>query len=349
MSVFREGERRRIRRGFSNKWFFLPLLIILVVVVSSYVWFRQSLQPVDVSNETVQVITIDPGESEDDVSKELEAKGVIKSALAYRVQAKISGKQGTMKAGDYEVTAALSVDQILDVFSSGKVSVELVTILPAQTIAKLKAAFLALGYSQNEVETALNPATYANHPALANKPPSASLEGYLYPESFLVSAQMPLTAIVESSLDEMAALLSTARIAGLAAQGLSPHEGIIIASIVEKEVSIESDKPRVAQVFLKRYSLGMSLGSDVTAFYGSSLLGEEDSVFVDSPYNTRIVTGLPPGPISNITASSLDAVINPSQTDFLFFVAGDDGTTHFGYTVEEHESNIAAYCSALCE
>ena len=109
-----------------------------------------------------------------------------------------------------------------------------------------------------------------------------------------------------------------------------------------------ADRPVVAQVFLKRYKEDMRLGSDVTAYYGARLAGKEPSLGYDSPYNTRLHSGLPPGPISNVSAGSLEAVAFPAQTDWLYFVAGDDGITHFSKTLQEHEALTAKYCKKLC-
>lgn len=108
------------------------------------------------------------------------------------------------------------------------------------------------------------------------------------------------------------------------------------------------DDTQAAQVFLKRLKIGMVLGSDVTAFYGAIKDGVPPSVTYDSPYNTRIHKGLPPGPISNVTDSSLYAVAHPANTDWLYFVAGDDGKTYFAKTEAEHEANVSKYCHKLC-
>jgi UPF0755 protein len=118
---------------------------------------------------------------------------------------------------------------------------------------------------------------------------------------------------------------------------------------VEQEVTSQSDRSQAAQVFLKRLKVGMPLGSDVTAFYGSRLAGAGKDVTYDTPFNTRIHTGLPPTPISNVSDSSLGAVAHPANTDWLFFVTGDDGTTYFTKTVQEHEAKAAQYCHKLCE
>lgn len=113
-------------------------------------------------------------------------------------------------------------------------------------------------------------------------------------------------------------------------------------------MSKEDDRPLVAQVFLRRLQVGMPLGSDPTAFYGAIIAGQEPSLPYDSPYNTRMHGGIPPGPISNVAEGSLRAVAFPADTDYLYFVAGDDGTTHFSRTLKEHEELTRKFCTELC-
>jgi UPF0755 protein len=131
-------------------------------------------------------------------------------------------------------------------------------------------------------------------------------------------------------------------------QGLTVHQGVILASIVELEVSAAPDRAQAAQVFMKRYKSNMPLGSDVTAFHGAIIAGKEPSIGYDSPYNTRLRTGLPAGPVSNVTESSLQAVANPAQTDWLYFVSGDDGKNYFSKTLQEHEELTKKHCTKLC-
>jgi UPF0755 protein len=127
------------------------------------------------------------------------------------------------------------------------------------------------------------------------------------------------------------------------AGGLTVHQAIILASIVEQEVSTDYDRARVAQVFLKRYRAGIALQSDPTAHYQARKDGQPDSVSYDSPYNTYLRAGLPPGPIGNVSKSSLLAVAYPAQTDWLYFVAGKDCVTRFSRTNAEHEALIDKY------
>jgi len=294
---------------------------LLVLGISAVIFgYKTSIRPVDLNNETIQDITIDKGSSENDISRTLKDNGLINSSFWYQMYTRINRVSGETQAGVYELSPSMSVSDIVNKLTNGDVKVNLMTILPGQRLEDIKQVFLKKGYTLEEIDSAMDPMNYVNHPALVNKPKSATLEGYLYPESFQYTSTTPLRAIIESSLDKMAELFTPEIKQKLQEEGLSLHQAVTLASIVEKEVSKNEDKPTVAQVFLTRYSRGIALGSDVTAFYGASLVGKDESVSTDTIYNTRIHSGLPPGPISNVSMDSLLAVANPSTTDYLYFV-----------------------------
>lgn len=348
MFLFRHG--KKVKKRVSWKKILVIVSVFLAVISAALVyWYNSNLRPVDSSNNDLVVVTVSEGMNEAQFAAMLEEKSLIRSAFSYEIFARLHGKTGKMQAGAYKLAKSMDVEAIINRIVDGDVAVDLMTILPAQRLDQLEQSFLELGYSPEEVKKALDPDNYSSHSALADKPPLASLEGYLYPESFQHTATTPLRAIIEASLDQMDIALSDELKQKFKEQGLTVHEAVTFASIVEKEVSNQDDRPIVAQVFLSRFKQNMTLGSDVTAYYGASLLGLEETVTVDSPYNTRIYAGLPPGPISNVSVSSLRAVAYPSNTDYLFFVSGDDGKTYFSHTVAEHESLISQHCKKLCE
>jgi UPF0755 protein len=126
------------------------------------------------------------------------------------------------------------------------------------------------------------------------------------------------------------------------------YEGITLASIVQREASTPADQQQVAQVFYSRLAIGMQLGSDVTYQYIADKTGVARDPGLDSPYNTRRYTGLPPGPIAVPGSSALLAVANPAEGDYLYFLAGDDGATYFARSLAEHEANIVDHCAVNC-
>jgi UPF0755 protein len=253
-----------------------------------------------------------------------------------------------LKAGTYSFSPSQSVEEIAGIIAEGEVTTDLVTILPGKRLDQIRASLINSGFKPAEVDEALKPSNYPNHPALVDKPANANLEGYLYPESFQKTAETTPREIIQASLDEMQKRLTPSVRAGITKQGLTVHEGIILASMIDSEVGRKEDKPIVAQVFLKRYRSGMKLESDPTAVYGSVLAGQSPSLAIDSPYNTYKYPGFPPGPIANVTESALAAVITPAATDYTYFVAGDDGKTYFSNTLAEHQVLTKQHCKKLC-
>lgn len=337
-------------RGFSKLWLLLllPVFMIFIAVAGSVIWYRNSLEPVSDSTEQI-VVTVPVGSTAPEIGKNLESRDLIKSAYSFELYIRLNDYKDKLQAGGYKFTQSQSVEEIVKDLVNGNVATDLFTILPAQRLGQIKTSFIEAGFSLDEVNLALNPESYIGHPALKDKPADANLEGYLYPESFQMTENTTATQIVEASLDEMASVLTPAMQAKFTSEGLNLYQAVTLASIVEREVNKPEDRPIVAQVFLKRYNEGIMLGSDPTALYGALLVGLEPSVFADTPYNTRLYTGLPPGPINNVSEQSLLAVANPADTNYLFFVSGDDGKTHFSNTLEEHEAATSKYCIELCK
>jgi UPF0755 protein len=311
--------------------------------------YNENLKAVNANQKRI-IVTIPRGSSVKDIATLLHQRGLIRSTWAFVQYAKSKDVQDQFKAGTYSLQPSQDVPSIVDALTQGKILTNLVTIPPGSRIDQVRQILIDNGFAAAGVDAALNPNLYRNHPALSDMPSDAtSLEGYLYPESFEKTADTKPQEIIRESLDEMQKRLTPEMREAIQKQGLTVGQGIILASIVEQEVSKPADKPQVAQVFLKRLRQDMMLESDVTAFYGAILAHQTNSsVTFDSAYNTHFHNGLPPGPISNVSKSSLDAVANPASTDWLFFVSGDDGVTYFSKTVEEHEALVAQHCKTLC-
>lgn len=309
--------------------------------------YNQKLLPVS-SSQNIQLVVVGQGASVDAIAQLLQKDGLIRSSWAFKLYISTRQLHGNLQAGTYALSPSQSVPELVKKLTSGKVATDNVTILPGLRLDQIRSSLINRGFAPADVDVALQPSTYASNPALVDKPVTANLEGYIFPDSFQKTSGTTATLIVEKSLAEMQAALTPEIRAAFAKQGLSTYQGIILASIVEKEVSKLSDRQQVAQVFLSRLRQDMMLGSDVTAYYGSIHAGLEPSVNYDSLYNTRKYKGLPPTPISNVSLASLKAVAYPANTDWLFFVSGDDGVTHFSKTLEEHEALSKQYCQKLC-
>lgn len=323
------------------------LLVVGVTVAVRQMYFSY-LKPVTSSQQEAQLITIAAGSTVDEIAKQLEDAGLIRSAWAFRLYVSSKEVRNALQAGTYSLDASMSVPEIVALLTHGKIATGLVTILPGQRLDQIRQTLIDDGFSESDVDAALNPMTYDGHPALVDKPATASLEGYLYPDSFQKAEGMSAQTVVSQSLDQMQKYLTPDLREAFAAQSLSTYQGIILSSIVEQEAANQSDREQVAQVYLKRLRIGMKLDADPTAYYGARLDGAPLRVGYPSVYNTYQNAGLPPTPISNVSASSLRAVANPAKTDWLYFVAGDDGITHFSRTLAEHEAATAKYCTKIC-
>lgn len=344
-----------LRRPWYKKphlWIFIALGLFVVGAVAAVSWYFVSLRPVDPSDSSQVRVVIESGDGSAAILSKLKEKNLIHSELAARIYVDLSGAKNKLQAGGYVLTRQQDVADIVEHLSSGKTDEINVTILPGLTLkdladSEVKGSLAAQGFSKEEIEKAFN-AKYSS-PLLADKPAGQGLEGYIFPETYRMNAGAGLETVIQRSLDDMYKQLQTkGMIDKFKSRGLNIHQAVTLASIVQEEVSDPATQKQVAQVFYKRLSIDMVLGSDVTFEYAAAQLGVTPAVDIDSPYNTRQVKGLPPGPIANMNISALEAVADPAPGDYLFFVAGDDGVTYFSRTVEEHEANAAAHCKKLC-
>jgi UPF0755 protein len=279
----------------------------------------------------------------------LKENGLIRSSWVFDWYVHSSGDSNRLEAGAFALSPSDSMSKIVAIISSGHVAEGTVTIVPGKTIAEIQSTLINDGFSPAAVSLALNPNNYKNLPIIAYLPAGVStLEGLLYPDTFDKTSTTQPTQIISESLTEMGNHITPNLRAKFSAEGLSVYQAITLASIIQQEVSKPADMAQVAQVFLTRLSRGLPLGSDVTANYGSIIAKQAPSLSYNSPYNTLINTGLPPTPIGSVSQNALTAVANPAPTNWLYFVTGDNGTTYFETTIQQHNADSANYCHKLC-
>lgn len=331
----------------------LVLTVVIIASLAGVVLVRQAydrgLKPVSGSQAT-QIFTVPKGSSVKEIAADLEQADLIRSAWAFRLYIHSKELGNKLQAGTYALSPSQAVPDIVATLTRGKVQTELVTILPGRRIDQIKADFINAGFAPDAVNNAFDTVSqYADLPVLAYKPANiTTLEGLLWPDSYQKQPDTDPSVIVRQSLEAMGGKLTPDVQAAFARQGLTTYQGIILTSIITQEVNKPVDQAQVAQVFLSRLKGNMPLGSDPTAKYGSIIAGKMPDLTYDSPYNTLQHKGLPPTPISTITANALYAATHPASTDWLYFVSGDDGITHFSHTLAEHEALTAKYCHALC-
>jgi UPF0755 protein len=325
----------------------LVLLLVAAVIGVRYN-YNQNLRPVS-NNPQTYIVTIDSGSSVKEIAQALADQKVIRNTWVFEWYVHSEELGNKLQAGTYAFSPSESLQQIVSTLTKGKVTTELVTIVPGRRIDQVRASLINDGFSVTAVDAALQPDQYRDLPVMSYVPAGTkTLEGLLFPDSYQRTDNTNPSAIIRQSLQEMGTRITPDVQAAYAAQGLSVFQGLTLASMVEKEVDTVSDREQVAQVFLTRLKSDMTLGSDVTAFYGAAVDGKTPSVDYDSAYNTRLYKGLPVGPISTVGESSIKASAKPANTDWVYFVAGDDGTTYFSRTLAEHEALVKAHCTKLC-
>lgn len=323
------------------------LAAVLLIFVSFVVWYQQSLQPLSSSSKQNIRFEVKAGQGSTEIATNLKEARLIKDANAMVLYIKLINKPVSLQAGTYVLSPSHSVQEIVSHLEEGKTDLLKVTIVPGRTLADIKNDLKKQGYSSEEVDAAFN-ATYES-PLLADKPESADLEGYIFPETFEVNAGDNLQKLLQRSFDTLyARLQKDGTIDAFRAKGLNIHQALTLASIIQKEASDPKDQPQIAQVFFTRIQTGMKLESDVTFHYAAEKMGVAPRVNLESPYNTRLVAGLPPTPISNMNYSALQAVAKPASGDYVYFIAGDDGKIYYAHTFDQHQENIAKHCSVLC-
>lgn len=335
----------------------LAIGVIILAAVAGVLWYVSQLRPMTSSDNAATVqLKVESDSTANQIAQQLKSEGLIRNELAFNVYTRLSGARANLKAGSYILSTDESVQQIVEHLMMGRVDELEVTFYPGAALSSSassdktpshKKVLQELGYDDAEINAAFT-AEY-DHPLLASRPAGADLEGYILGDTYRIAAGSSVEEVLERTFDVYYERLEAEGVLSVVAQGnRNLHDVIILASIVQREVAVPADQPQVAQVFLSRLKAGMNLGSDVTYQYIADKTGVPRDVNLDSPYNTRRYTGLPPGPIASPGISAIKAVVNPAEGDYLFFLSGDDDVTYFAKTVEEHERNIKDHCAEKC-
>lgn len=274
----------------------------------------------------------------------LQGEGILRDPYVPLIYMKLIRRGESVKAGVYEFTGAISAADVVDKLVRGDVILKSVTIregLDRFAIARLfEAEGLGRPVEWNKATT--DPELIRDIAAQAT-----SLEGYLFPDTYKFNPGTPARTIVAAMVQNFRKHFGSEM--AYITTGLDLHQTVTLASIVESEARLPQERPMVASVYINRYRRHMLLGADPTVIYALKLAGRWDGnirkadLQMDSPYNTYRVPGLPPGPITNPGLASLRAAAAPASTNFLYFVAKNDGSHAFSSTIEEHNRNVDIY------
>jgi len=313
-----------------------------------WLWYATSLRAVAPDSDEMVKVTVVPGTDPTGIATLLKDNGLIRSEGAFLWYVRLQGVAGSLQSGVYRLAKADDVPTLVGHLTSGKTDTFSITFLPGNTLSKHRQVLLDAGYEEEAVDAALNK-RYEGR-LFAGKPASANLEGYIYGETYNFAADATPEQILQRTFDQLQSVIDENELVEkYKRKGFSLYEGITLASIIQREERDAKNQTRVSQVFLLRLKKDMPLGSDPTYQYAADKQGVPRDPGIDSPYNTRRVSGLPPGPIASPGETALIAVATPAEGDYLYFLSGDDDAMYFGRTLEEHERNIREHCQKKCQ
>jgi UPF0755 protein len=319
--------------------------------------FRPNVDLVDrpVSDEhSVVIFQVRSGQTAASIGEELQSRGLIRSALTFRLMVESRGVGDRLAAGDYEISPSFTTSEIVDRLTRGDTRRGSMFSVPegwrAREIAQqLESRQILSGQAFLQL-------IQSNPPFMSQAPSGATLEGYLFPDSYEVGVQTTERDLVKTMVEQLERRFDVGLRTKGAERGLTPHQVLTLASIIEREAANPAERPLISAVYHNRLNAGMRLQADPTVQYAvaaadlGNLIGSlwkrdlsrEDLVF-PSPYNTYREVGLPPGPICNPGLDSIRAAVEPAPVDFMYFVAKGDGLHAFARTEAEHRANVEAY------
>jgi UPF0755 protein len=315
-------------------------------------WWNYSVNtPLSTTSQQV-VFHVDSGELASQIGDDLYSQHLIRDRNAFDLYIRLTNAGPKFEAGSFVLNRNMTMAQIIDALEHGRPD-QLIVTIPEGFPLKFQAQYVeksGLGTAADYLAAARDPALAAQHDFLSSRPSTADppLEGYLFPDTYLVDKTGGVKQLVKAQLDQFGSVFSPAlRQQIAAATPARPAESVesivILASMVEREANKDSDRGNVCSVYYNRLNIGMPLGVDGTLLYALGRLTPEPTyaeLQLNTPYNTRKHAGLPPGPISNPGKAALLACINPPQTKYLYYFTDPQGVTHF-------ETNQADFCRDL--
>jgi UPF0755 protein len=300
--------------------------------------------------------TITPGETAVSIANNLKAAGMLENPELFVTYAHFYGLDSQLEAGDFTLSPEWTIPELALTLTKAIAREAELRFIEGWRLEEMAHSLAVYEPAQIDADEFLaiarreRPFDLSPYPFLASLPEGASLEGFLFPDTYTVPLDADAAYLVDRMLTNFGEKVTPAMRQGFGAQGLSVVEAVTLASIVQREAVLAEERPLIAGVFLNRLAQGMSLSADPTVQYaaGYDAAGESwwkvplyvSDLEFDSPYNTYVYTGLPPGPIAAPSLGALQAVANPAATDFVFFVADCEsdivGDHNFSVTFDEH-------------
>jgi peptidoglycan lytic transglycosylase G len=301
----------------------------------------------DVRAET-RPFVIERGETAGQIGQRLEQEGIVRSALAFEFVLYENGTENALQSGTYQVSPGLTPRELAKVFEKAPGDQTVLRIIEGWRLTEIATA-VAKAFPKISKETFIAAAVVGDRKngLLSGLDPKTPLEGFLFPDTYFMKPDVTAAQIVDTLLAQFEQRAGASLRTAAAQRKMSVYDLVKLASIVEREAKDRTESATIAGVYQNRLDIGMKLDADPTIQYAIGEWRELslDDLKIDSPYNTYLVAGLPPTPISNPGQAALDGAASPAVHQFLYFVAKDDGTGQhaFAKTLEEQEANRVKY------
>ncbi len=326
----------------SRKIVYIILVFLVVILVSLIIFWWQIRTPLNPTGET-KIFKVSKGDSAKVIAENLKDTGLIKSPFLFRLYIFLALSQYSLKPGEYELSSKMPIRDIGDILVLGGVNEVIITIPEGFGLKQVEDRLVGAGLAKRD-ELMNYKFSKDVPPILSDKPKSTSLEGYLFPDTYRFFKDATLSDVISKMINNLNDKLTPDLKTAIKNSSHSTYEILTIASLIEKEISKDSDRSIVAGILWKRLKASVPLQVDATLIYitGRNELYEADKK-INSPYNTYLYRGLPKGPIANPGLSAIKAAIFPETSPYWYYLSAKDGTTVFSKTLEEHLRNKAIY------
>ena len=326
----------------------ITLMVLLVIGAAAIaaVIYKRTSEPYKGYDAAEQFVVIEPGSSTRVIGDRLIHAGVVRDQPTFRAALWVSRRARALQAGEFRFDRPMSPLEVIDKIARGDVYSRRITFPEGLTIAEMARIF-----EQQRFGTAADfeRASRDTAPIRDIDATASDLEGYLFPETYALRRDTTAARLAQMMAARFRELFSAELQERGRALGLTPRQVVTLASLVEEETAVASERPVVAAVYLNRLKIGMPMQADPTVIYALQKAGRyngnlrRDDLSFDSPYNTYRYPGLPPGPIASPGLASLKAAVAPAEVDYLYFVSRNDGSHVFARTLAEHNENVRQY------
>lgn len=326
-----------------NRKLLAVLVVTLILLALPLVRYALFISLPAGNGSNVRIFDFEKGYSLRKIAEELEKARIISNARLFVIQARIRGDSEHLQAGEYQFTDAMRPAEILRKMVAGEIHARKFAVPEGYSIYQIAELLEGQGFFTKEAFL-----RQSSNPRLLSELgiDGKTVEGYLYPSTYNITRKMDEAALIRAMVSQFNRVFDDKFAIKAKGRSMSRKDVVTLASMIEKEAIVPTERPLISSVFHNRLRIRMRLQSDPTAVYGirafAGAVSKQD-VERHTPYNTYQIDTLPPGPIGNPGSGSLEAALDPAKSNYLYFVAKKDGTHHFSATLEEHNKAVHAY------